>query len=247
MIEIVDLSKEYVVPPSLRQLLRGQLQSHVVCALTGLNLTLERGQHLAVMGPNGAGKSTLLRILAGLTTPTSGSVRVAGCDSARGGARLRRRVGLVLADERSFSLRLSARENLAFFAALHGLPRSAALMKVDRLLERVGLGAHARRPFHQLSTGMRQRVALARGLLGEPEVLLLDEPTRGIDLAAAAELRALLHEAIAQRTVLLVTHDVTEAAALAQQVALLRGGRIDALVPPSEVAAQLAAAGVAVA
>ena len=150
---------------------------------TGVDLTVRTwGKRWGLMGPNGAGKSTLLRILAGLLLPSSGHAKGAGgLSAATERSALARQVGYVAADERGLPPWLSPRELLAFYAALYGYRRRAALARADMLLDEVGLGAHATRPLRELSTGMRRRTALARGLLGSPRVLLLDEPTRGVD------------------------------------------------------------------
>jgi len=180
-----------------------------------------------VMGPNGAGKSTLLRILAGLIEPSSGVARVEGS------------VAFVVADERSFSWRLSGRHNLDFFASLHGFVGADARRRVCDALARAQLTDDADRPYREYSTGMRQRLALARGLLADADVFLLDEPTRGVDPEAAHVLRRFIRDELvgrAGRTVLLATHDLHEARELAARVAVLREGRIDRLAAPEEIA-----------
>jgi ABC-2 type transport system ATP-binding protein len=145
-----------------------------------------------------------------------------------------------LSDERSFSLRIGLRENLAFFAALHSLERRAALARVDELLARVGLAAQARTPYRALSTGMRQRAAVARGLLGGAQVLLFDEPTRGIDPAGAASLWRLIAEASRGRTVIVATHNPDEARALCGRVLVLAEGRARFFGAPDEAVRRLA-------
>jgi ABC-2 type transport system ATP-binding protein len=197
------------------------LHGREIIALDGVSLELSRGEVLALMGPNGAGKSTLLRILAGLVLPTSGEAKVSGS------------VAFVVADERSFSWRLSGRHNLQFFASLYGYSGNEAKERIEQALADVDLLREADRSYREYSTGMRQRLALARGLLADAEVFLLDEPTRGIDPEAAHALRRFIREELVGRggrTVVLATHDPHEAKELARRVAVLRGGRIERIL-----------------
>ncbi|HEY0707048.1 MAG TPA: ABC transporter ATP-binding protein, partial [Polyangia bacterium] len=182
VVDVASLTKVFRPPGSLGQLLRGRLHGAPVSALTDISLRLAPGEVVAVVGENGAGKTTLLRILAGLLAPTSGHAVVLGHEIGSRGheVNFRRRVALITADERSFFWPLSGRENLAYFGALHGFDRATSLRRADHLLDRVGLGGAADRRYAEYSRGMRQRLALARGLLGDPEVLLLDEPTLGL-------------------------------------------------------------------
>jgi ABC-2 type transport system ATP-binding protein len=237
------LHKTFRPPASLRLLLRLQLRGAPVVALDGVDLTVEPGEIFGLMGPNGAGKSTLLRILAGLVTPSSGTAAVCGLDAAAGGPALARKVGYVAGDERGIVPQLSPREYLAFFAALHGHRRRAALAQADALVSKMGLDTVAERPLGQLSTGMRRRVALGRALIGAPEVLLLDEPTRGVDPAGAQALRAHLTSAAAGGcAVVLATHDIEEARVLCARVAVIAAGRFVAVEEPGRAAARLTGA-----
>jgi ABC-type multidrug transport system ATPase subunit len=214
-------------------------------ALAGVSFTVEPGEVVCVMGANGAGKSTLLRILAGLLAPTAGRADVAGMDVATTASRpmFRRRVSLVLSEERSFHWALSGRDNLRYFAALHGRSRRWARARADELLGRVGIAAEAAgRPVSSYSRGMRQRLALARGLLGTPDVLLLDEPTLGLDPQGARELRRTLRDEViraAGRTALIASNDPGEARALADRVLLFDRGRLCGAVDPHRLDAEL--------
>ena len=239
MILVEELVKEFRVPPPPSQVARLRFKGRTVRALDGISFRLEDGEIVGLMGINGAGKSTLLRLLGGLLSPTSGRVEAAGLT----GPSLRRRVGYVFSDERSFSMRLTVRENLAFFGALHGLSRREALSRTDGLLERVGLSGQGLREFRELSSGMRQRAAIARGLLGDPRVLLFDEPTRAVDPAGAESLRALIAESAVGRTVLLATHLPSEAERLCARVLLLDRGRLAGAVSPAEASRRLEASG----
>ena len=202
-------------------------------ALDGVSLVVAPGKTVALLGQNGAGKSTLLRIVAGALVPDGGSVFANGVDVVESPTRARRSSGLLLAEERSHYWRLSGRANLEFFGALHGQRRSAAVRGAAQLLAEVGLEEVADRPVGTWSTGMRMRLALARALLGEPAVLLLDEPTRSVDPTAAEDLRRSLRETAARRglTMLLATHDVGDPAAFGSRSIVLHRGRVRAELP----------------
>lgn len=235
-----DVAKIFQRHATVGALLRGKLRGEPFTALQDIDFDVAKGEALGLMGPNGAGKSTLLRILAGLLVPSRGEARVAGIDTRDGGTALARKIGYVAADERGLRSSLTPREHLAWYAALYGFARQEALVRVDALLERVGLTAHARRPVRELSTGMRRRAALARALIADPEVLLLDEPTRGVDPAGADALHEHLHAALAEgRTLILATHDRDEARALCRRVAVLDRARIVAIEAPDVAGARL--------
>jgi ABC-2 type transport system ATP-binding protein len=194
--------------------------------LRGVDLQVTAGRIFALLGPNGAGKTTLVRILATLLLPDTGEVRVDGRDALRDALEVRRRLGCSLDSDRSFFMRLSGRENLIFFGALRGLRPRKARQRADELLESVALGHAAGRRVQEYSSGMKQKLSLARALLGDPPVLILDEPTRGLDPLAAAEFRASLARLSAggKKTILLVTHSVDEAAELAESAGILVRG-----------------------
>ncbi len=230
-IEVVGLEKRFKKRRSGRQLLTPWRRPAPTVALAGVNLRVEPGELVTLIGPNGAGKTTLLKILGTLITPTAGTASVLGVDVVRAPAEARRRIGYVLADERSFFWRLSTRENLRFFAALEGLRGRASVERIRALAGLVGLTEELDRDFQDLSTGQRQRLAIARGLLADPPVLLFDEATRSLDPGRAARLRRIIREILVDRekkAVLFATHDLGEATALADRVILMAGGRVDA-------------------
>ena len=194
-----------------------------VRALKGVSFTLQRGETLAVFGPNGAGKTTLLRLLAGVLRPDRGSVRVLGRPLRRDESDTRRRIGLISHASLLYD-GLTALENLVFYGRLYGLhqPRQAAL----KALESVGLLERATSLAGTMSRGMLQRLAIARALLHDPDVVLLDEPFTGLDQKAAAQLRdelGRLHDA--RRAIVIVTHNLDEGLELATQVAIQVSGR----------------------
>ncbi|GHD21988.1 ABC transporter ATP-binding protein [Streptomyces galbus] len=198
-----------------------------VTALSGVSLRVARGEVHGLLGPNGAGKTTLCRILTTTLEPTTGSARVLGLDVTRQSRAVRRSIGLVFGGDRGLYGRLSARENLWFWCAMYGLRRSALRARTELLLDRVGLLDRADARVDTFSRGMKQRLHLARGLVGDPRVLILDEPTMGMDPVAALDFRALVAELRAEgRTVLLTTHDMAEAAAVCDRVSLIDRGRL---------------------
>ena len=191
-------------------------------ALDGITFSLNRGQTLVIFGPNGAGKTTLLRVIAGLIRPRSGS---AGVDGGR------RAVGWIGHQSQLYG-QLTVRENLEFWASLYDVPLRAARERATDLMRRLGLERQAHQPVRTLSRGQTQRAAIARALIHDPAVLLLDEPFTGLDRLAAEELRRLLGElAAAGRATVLVTHSVEEGTELATDVAFMRSGRFEAFGP----------------
>jgi ABC-2 type transport system ATP-binding protein len=241
-IVVEQLGKTFQSPAGLRDLLRGRLFGRGVTALADVSFTVAPGEIACVMGPNGAGKSTLVRILGGLLLPSAGRASVAGIDARAGTSAFRSKVAFVVGDERSFHYRVTGRSNLLYFAALHGLTAGVARRKTGELLERVGLAGAADRRYREYSRGMRQRLAIARGLLGDPRVLLLDEPTLGLDPKGARDLRLFLRDEIvrgAGRTAIVCSNDPSEARAMADRVLFLTGGRLSAEAPPDRIEAEL--------
>ena len=199
-----------------------------VCALRELDLSVGQGEILGLLGTNGAGKTTLLKILATLILPTSGLVTVEGYDVAGQADQVKGMIGFGTSEERSFYWRLTGRQNLEFFAAFQGLSADDARSRIQQLREQLGLEALDRR-FGVYSTGMRHRLAIARALLRQPRILLLDEPTRSLDPLAAGELHRLIQKTLVAQmgcTVVLATHNLQEATELCDRIAILHGGRL---------------------
>ncbi|MBC8100449.1 MAG: heme ABC exporter ATP-binding protein CcmA, partial [Armatimonadetes bacterium] len=193
-------------------------------ALRGLTLSIPRGQSVALLGPNGSGKSTLIRLLTGLTRPTSGTLTVGGWRIPDEAAAVRAQIGLV-SHRLLLYENLTARENLQFFGRLYHLPPDVLEQRTVALLAQVGLSKRAHSLVRGFSRGMQQRLSIARALLHQPDVLLLDEPYTGLDRSAAETLDTLLHDAqAAGRTVLLATHQFEQAAQLTQRVLILGKG-----------------------
>jgi ABC-2 type transport system ATP-binding protein len=220
-VEVIELRKEFT------------RRRRRVAALDAVSFTIARGECVAVLGQNGSGKSTLVRALATLLLYDRGSARVFGHDVARDERAVRRLVNRVSV-EASFFKRMSARENLAYAARFYGLGPRETRRRVPAILERVGFpGERAGAPMEDLSRGMQQKVALARALLTSPALLLLDEPTTGLDPRSKREVQAFVAElrGAHDTTTLLCTHDMPEAEALADRIGILDRGRLLALEP----------------
>jgi len=236
-VRVEGVAKAFPRRRSVRALLRAPFRRPSrVPALRGVSLEVRRGEILGLLGPNGAGKTTLLKVLCGLVLPDEGRAEVLGIPAGVPG--LSRVLGLVHGDERSFYWRLTARENLDFFARLHGLTGEARRRRVRQLLERVDLARDADRRFGDFSSGMRQRLAIARALIADPPVLLMDEPTRSLDPVSAARQRQWILEELHRgdgRTILLATHNLREAEQLCHRVAILAAGKVRAVGTPAEL------------
>jgi ABC-2 type transport system ATP-binding protein len=210
-------------------------------AVDGVSFQVERGEVFGLLGPNGAGKSTTIRMLCTLVEPTSGTARVAGFDVTRQSNLVRQNLGTVLAGERSVYWKLTGRENLAYFAALYHLPPEVARVRIGELLERMELTARADELVEKYSTGMKQRLVLARALLARPPIMLLDEPTLGLDPQAARRARELITELKAEgHTILLTTHYMEEADQLSDRIGIIDQGKIIALGTPAELKQRIA-------
>ena len=229
VIDIRGVYKRFTVARPLKDILAHPFARKRLEVLKGVNLAVRRGCVTGLLGPNGAGKTTLLRILAATIIPDRGSVEILGQDAVRNPGRVRQRLGFVLSDERSFFWRLTARHNLAFFATLANLDSARIQPRIDELADLLRIEEELYKPFRDLSTGMRQRLSLARTLLHDPEVLLIDEPTRAMDPGAADRTRRLIGDTLAGemgKTVLMATHNVAEARDMCESIVFLKGGRI---------------------
>jgi ABC-2 type transport system ATP-binding protein len=228
-IELEHLSKRFEKPlVRLRRLTR-RSGPDVVDALVDVSLRVEPGEVFGLVGRNGQGKTTLIKSTCGLLSPSRGHVRVFGYHSVEQLREVKRRVGLVSADERSFYLRLSGRDNLLFFGRLLGLSERALGARIGELAESFELGPVLARPFQEYSSGNKQRLSIARALLADPPLLLLDEPTRSLDPISAAGLRTLVRAwagTSGGKTVLITTHNLAEIEQLCGRVAILSRGRL---------------------
>src|SRR5919109_293458 len=229
-VEVNDLRKEFI-----RR--EGRLRRRRVPALRGVSFTIERGECVAVLGANGSGKSTLVRLLATLLLHEGGTATVFGHDVFKEPRAVRRLVNRVSV-EASFFKKMSATENLAYAARFYGMGARETRAKIPQILAGVGFPVERRsEPMENLSRGMQQKVALARALLTAPVLLLLDEPTTGLDPRSKLEVQQFIREIRQDHdaTVLLCTHDLAEAETLADRVGILDRGRLIALAPADEL------------
>jgi ABC-2 type transport system ATP-binding protein len=214
-VEVRDLRKHY-----------GQVR-----AVDGISFAVAEGEVFGLLGHNGAGKTTTIRVLTGRARPTEGDATVLGHDVVRSRQAIRPLINLVFEDQNLYE-RMSGRDNLRLFATLYGAPPT----RVDELLELVGLREAGRRAVKSYSTGMKQRLLVARALVNRPRVLFLDEPTRGLDPTSAREIRAIIARLASESvSILLTTHYMEEADELCNRVAFLSQGRIVALDTPREL------------
>ena len=235
-IEVRDLVRTYRV--------KGTAQNRhpaPVVALDGVSLDVPPGEFFGLLGPNGAGKTTLIKVLVTLLLPTSGSAKVAGLDVVTRAQAVRERISMVSGGEHSGYGLLTVREQLWMFSQFYGLPTGPALARIDELLGVVGLYEERSRRVSALSSGMRQKMNLVRGLLPDPDILFLDEPTVGLDVGAARDVRAYIKDWIrakSGRTILLTTHYMHEAEELCDRVAIIHQGRIVACDAPAALRTQ---------
>ena len=207
-------------------------------ALSSVSFVVRAGEAVALMGPNGAGKSTLLRILATLIIPTRGRATIGGFDVERNGAQARQQFGCHTGGDEGFYTRLTARENLIFFASMNNITGARARERISRISTWLGLGQDLDRQVRTLSTGMTHRLGLGRAMLHEPGILLLDEPTRSLDPLAASDFRSLLKAEIVCRegtTLLFASHTPREVEEIADRVILLDEGRVVANETPQRL------------
>jgi ABC-2 type transport system ATP-binding protein len=228
IIETTDLTKHFQPGGGLRAFFRG-LPAAPKKAVDGVTLQVGEGEVFGLLGPNGAGKTTVIKMLCTLLLPSSGTAVVGGHDVVREGRAVRGKIGLVASDERSFYWRLTGRQNLRFFASLHRLHGKEAERRIDALADAMALGEVLDQRFNRYSTGMRQRLAIARGLLTDPPILIMDEPTKGVDPINGHALLSLIRERVSgvfKKTVLITTHILSEAEQVCDRVAIMSQGSV---------------------
>lgn len=228
VLEATDLRRSYTVKSGVLHRRR-----HTTEAVRGVSFAVEQGELFGLLGPNGAGKTTTIKMLITLLLPTSGSATIFGHDVVRDTREVRRRVGYVFGGDRGLYERLSALDNLRYFADLFGVDPREQRKRIPALLELVGLAGREQERVEGYSRGMRQRLHIARGLIHNPDLLFLDEPSIGIDPVGARELRATISALQQQgKTVLLTTHYMFEADELCDRIGVLADGQLVALDTP---------------
>ena len=239
-VEVRRLSRDYI--STKRNHFLGKKKTTIIRALDRIDFEIHEGELFGLLGPNGAGKTTTVKILCTLLEPTEGQAFVKGCDVVKDAARVRRVVNMVAGGERMLYYRLTGRENLNYFAELYNVPKRRIASRVNMLLELVGLSDRADDDVEKYSKGMRQRLQICRGLINDPEVLFLDEPTLGLDVNIAKDIRKFIREKIVEeqgKTVLLTTHYMYEAEELCDRVGFLNNGKLIAVGRSEELKRQM--------
>jgi ABC-2 type transport system ATP-binding protein len=237
-ISVRNVEKGFVVRHGARHALSGDRRKTV---LHDINLEVRRGELIGLLGPNGVGKTTLLKMMATLTLPDAGSIEIEGIDIKKNPILARSRIGFCGSDDRSFYFRLTARENLRFFGALAGLQGRRLQRRIEETLDQVSLREAIDRRFGEFSSGMRQRMTVARALLSDPDVVFFDEPTRAVDPLHADEIRRMIRKDLVEsrgKTVVLATNVLEEAWSICDRVAVVSNGTINAVAPPGELASR---------
>src|SRR5690606_17422911 len=198
-----------------------------ITALKHVKFTVEKGQVVGLLGENGAGKTTLLRTIATLLTPTDGNVKVAGYDTLKNPEEVKKRIGVLFGGETGLYDRLTARENLEYFAALYGLSKHETKVRIDELARMFGMRDYLNRKVGGFSKGMRQKVAIARTLIHNPEIILFDEPTTGLDITSSNVFRQLVHQLKRDgKTIIFSSHIMEEVSMLCDHVAMMHKGEL---------------------
>jgi ABC-2 type transport system ATP-binding protein len=237
MLEISHITKDFTPPFSFNRVARLDFsRGPVVRALNDVSLSLKKGSILAVLGPNGAGKTTLLKIIATLILPDRGTVAIDGFFVGKDDDDIRSRIGIATGAERSFYWRLTGRQNLEFFASMYGLGHRAADARIRELLALLDITYEEKR-FDSYSAGMQQKFGIARALIHDPEVLLLDEPTKSLDRRTACDLMKFLRDASVKhgKAIIFTTHHIDEACELADNCLVLGRGNVVACGSPADL------------
>ncbi|MCL4429120.1 MAG: ABC transporter ATP-binding protein [Candidatus Bathyarchaeota archaeon] len=241
-IQAIDLTKTFKIksPPSSGHFVRRKTLS--VNAVDNLNLSIKKGQLFGLLGPNGAGKTTLVKMLCTLLPPDSGTATVNGYDIVKQPMQVKRSLGTLFSvGERGFFWRLNGYRNLEFFAAIYNVPRQKRQERIMDVLKLVGLEGSAFDLYQRYSGGMKRKLALARTLLADPPILLLDEPTVGLDVISSRNIREFVRNTVKEtgKTILYTTHYIEEAANICDQIGILRRGRLIACDTPNAIRAMI--------
>ncbi|MCG1023824.1 ATP-binding cassette domain-containing protein [Sutcliffiella horikoshii] len=215
MIEINQVTKKF------------QDKKVFVTALKHVTFTVNKGQVVGLLGENGAGKTTLLRSIATLLTPTDGAIQVAGFDTVKNPDAIKRKIGVLFGGETGLYDRLTARENLEYFAALYGLSKHETKVRIEELAKMFGMRDYLNRKVGGFSKGMRQKVAIARTLIHNPDIILFDEPTTGLDITSSNVFRQLVHQLKRDgKTIIFSSHIMEEVSMLCDSVAMMHKGEL---------------------
>ena len=234
VIEVKDVQRTYETTTGIWKRERKQVE-----AVKGVSFEVKKGEIFGLLGPNGAGKTTIIKMLTTMLIPSGGSLSVLGLDPVKQFKALRPRINFILGGERNLYWRLNAYDNLAYFADLYKIPREVQQKRLPELLKLVGLEEVAEQRVETFSKGMKQRLQIARGLLNNPEILFLDEPSIGLDPVSARKLREIIAELKdIGTTILLTTHYMFEADNLCDRIAFIKNGRLVAIDTPQNLKKQ---------
>jgi len=237
-IETQNLTKIFHQVKSYRDLILHPFKKKEVVALCDVSLKVEQGELFSLLGPTGAGKTTLIKILCTLVLPTSGSAYINGYNIITAGKRTRKSIGYVLGDERSFYWRLTGRQNLKLFATLNNLSSAEANKRINEIVKVTELESQIDNMFKNYSAGQKQKMAIARGLLTDPQILFMDEPTKSLDPGVALHLREFIKNELVEKkgkTVFFATHNLAEAEELSDRIAIIHKGKIGACGKLAEI------------
>ena len=230
-IETRNLTKIFRQIKRYRDIVLHPFGKKEIAALSDISINVKQGELVGLLGPTGAGKTTLLKILCNLVLPTSGSAFVNGYDVTTNGKHIRKSIGYVLSDERSFYWRLTGRQNLKLFSVLNNLSSSEADKRIKEILKVTDMSDHIENMFKNYSSGQKQKMAIARGLLTDPQILIMDEPTKSLDPGVALHLREFIKKELVEqkgKTVFFATHNLSEAEELSDRIAIIHKGKIAA-------------------
>jgi len=228
-VEVEGVSKQFRETLKFFYILTHPFKPKMFTALDNISLKVKKGEIFGIIGPNGAGKTTLLRIISTLLSPDSGEVRVCGLSQVKDELEVRSKIGLIRGEERGLYWRLTVRQNLEFFGALADIPQNELNEKVERIVKVVALERKIDEKVGALSSGMKQRTDIARALLHDPEILLMDEPTKSLDPISAADIRNFIKEDIVKKegkTVIISTHNLNEAISLCNRIAIMDNAKV---------------------
>ena len=222
-----NITKYYPVPLPIKSIFKFQFTREKKLILDNIGFSVREGEIFGIIGPNGAGKTTTVKIMCTLTTPTKGKGFVYGHDVAKERREVLKKIGYCISEERSFFWRLTGRQNLNFFAELLEVPPEKAKRRINELLERFELEDSSDKRFLNYSSGMKQKMAIARSLLADPEVIFMDEPTRGLDPGSAFKLRSLIKSFAKEenKTIIITTNRVSDIKNLCQRILVLNKGK----------------------
>ncbi|AUI69378.1 ABC transporter ATP-binding protein [Beggiatoa leptomitoformis] len=241
-VEVIDVCKKFPMVSGYSDFFLQPLQKKYMMALQDVNLVIPNNELFCILGANGAGKTTLLKILCTLMLPNSGTVLIQGLDVVQHASQIKRLIGYVLSDERSFYWRLTGRQNLQFFARLQNLSPTKTQQKIQALSQSFELSRQLDAPFQTYSTGMRRKLSFIRGLLTDPPLILMDEPSNALDSLSAEQVWQYIREVLINqqgKTVIITEHNLSKVERFADRFAILKNGEIKAVATPHELRQQL--------